>query len=156
MPKPVVYLETDPARRRALQEQLTALLPEWFGKASANVQYAALAELQDGYVAEIEGVPRGLLSLEWASPISAEIYWMGVDPAFHRAGLGRALVEAAAREAARRGVKYLFVATLHPDVAYEPYQRTRRFYEALGFSYVLEEQFPADPGNPLAYYLMPL
>ncbi len=72
------------------------------------------------------------------------------------AGVGAALVEAAAAEATRRGVKYLFVATLHPDDPYEPYQRTRRFYEALGFAYVLEEQFPADPENPLAYYLREL
>jgi hypothetical protein len=35
----------------------------------------------------------------------------------------------------------------------KPYERTRRFYEAMGFAYVLEEQFPADPASPLGYYL---
>ncbi len=156
MAKPVVRVETDPARKRRLQQHLTSLLPQWFGKPSANAAYAARAETQDGYVAEIAGAARGLLLLEWASPISAEIYWMGVDPDFHRAGVGRALVEAAAADAARRGVTHLFVSTLHPDVPYEPYQRTRRFYEALGFAYILAEQFPADPENPLAYYLRQL
>jgi hypothetical protein len=53
-------------------------------------------------------------------------------------------------------VKYFFVATLHPDDPYEPFQRTRRFYEAMGFYYVLKEQFPSDPSNPGAYYLKPL
>jgi hypothetical protein len=57
---------------------------------------------------------------------------------------------------ANRGVRYLFVATLHPNVPYEPYWRTRRFYEAMGFVYVLEEQFPANPENPIAYYLKQL
>ena len=148
--------EPDPVRKRKLQEHLTNVLPEWFGKESANVKYSEMAEVLDGYVAEVDGVPRGLLLLKWAAPTSAEIYWMGVEPAFHRRGVGYALVEMAAADAREQGRKYLLVATLHPDVPYEPYQRTRRFYEGIGFEFVLEEQFPADPGNPLAFYLREL
>ncbi|HKD62020.1 MAG TPA: hypothetical protein VKB47_16275, partial [Terracidiphilus sp.] len=55
-----------------------------------------------------------------------------------------------------QGVKYLFVATLNPAIPYEPYERTRRFYEAMGFEYVLEEQFPANLASPLGYYLKQL
>jgi hypothetical protein len=43
-------------------------------------------------------------------------------------------------------VKHLFVSTLHPDDPYEPYRRTRAFYERLGFEFVLSRE-------PLAYYL---
>jgi len=150
----IVRREPDPVHRRELLERLTGLLPAWFGKDSANVKYAEMAEALEGYVADVDGTPRGLLSLKWTSPTAAEIYWMGVEPAFHRHGVGRALVDAAAIAARERGRKHLLVATLHPDVPYEPYQRTRRFYEGIGFEYVLEEQFPADPGNPLAIYLM--
>ena len=50
---------------------------------------------------------------------------------------------------------FLFVQTLHPGAVYEPYARTRRFYEALGFRYVLEPQAP-DAANPLAIYMKPL
>jgi hypothetical protein len=46
----------------------------------------------------------------------------------------------------------MFVSTLHPRVSHEPYERTRLFYEAIGFRYVLEEQFP-DKANPLALYM---
>jgi ribosomal protein S18 acetylase RimI-like enzyme len=151
-----VRRESDPKRKRELQRHLTKLLPEWFGKGSANVHYADMAETLEGYVAEIDGTPRGLLSLKWTGPRSAEIYWMGVEPAFHRHGVGRGLVEMAAKVAREHGRRYLLVSTLHPDVPYEPYQRTRRFYEGLGFEFVLEEQFPADPGNPLAIYLKEL
>jgi GNAT superfamily N-acetyltransferase len=76
---------------------------------------------------------------------------MAVTPARHRQGVGRALVRAASEAARAGGTKYLFVATLHPDDPYEPYRRTREFYESMGFVYVLEEQFPADPNNPIAY-----
>lgn len=147
-----VSLETDPALKHALHQELTARLPEWFGRADANQAYAARAEVLPGYIARIDGEPRGLLLLKQHSPISAEIHWLGVDPAWHRRGIGRALV-AAARAAARAdGKKFLFLHTLHPTVAYAPYQRSRQFHESMGFQYVLEEQFP-DPRNPLALYL---
>jgi GNAT superfamily N-acetyltransferase len=151
-----VFIEPDASRKRILQERLTALLPEWFGKAESNAIYAQMAERLEGFVAEESGAERGLLLLERHSPLSAEIAWMGVEPSHHRSGVGRALCEAAQTAARNSGVKYFFVATLHPDDPYEPFQRTRRFYEAMGFYYVLKEQFPSDPSNPGAYYLKPL
>ena len=151
-----VRREPDPVCKRELQQRLTGLLPEWFGKDSANVHYAKMAETLEGYVAEVDGDPKGLLLLKSTAPASAEIYWMGVEPAFHRHGVGRALVEACAADARKRGRRFLMVSTLHPDVSYEPYQRTRQFYEGMGFELVLDEQFPADPQNPQAFYLKEL
>lgn len=150
-----VSLETDASRKREIQQRLTALLPEWFGLAESNLHYASQAEILAGYVARVAAEPKGLLLLKLHCCISAEIYWMGVDPTCHRCGIGRALVDAACEAARANGAKFLFVATLHPSKSYEPYQRTRRFYEAMRFHYVLEEQFPRD-GNPLAYYMRQL
>lgn len=151
-----VHRERDAERKRALLQHLTDMLPEWFGKQSANTTYLEMAGVLDGYIAEVDSTPRGLLLLKWTAPTSAEIYWMGVEPGFHRHGVGRALVETTAADVRAQGRRYLLVVTLHPRVPYEPYQRTRRFYEGLGFEYVLEEQFPADPENPLATYLKDL
>jgi N-acetylglutamate synthase-like GNAT family acetyltransferase len=151
-----VFLEPNPKAKRELQERITGQLPQWFGKAQANAKYAALAETLDGYIAEIGGIRCGLLMLKYHSQLSAEVYWMGVDPGCHRRGIGRALMEAAVEDARKQGVRYLFVATLHPDDPYEPYLRTRHFYAAMGFVYVHDEQFPADPENPMAHYLKQL
>jgi GNAT superfamily N-acetyltransferase len=154
--KPYVFLEIDPGRKRQLQMWLTAQLPEWFGQPASNAKYARQAEVLEGYVAAVSGEPCGLLLLKRTSPISAEIYWMAVTPARHRQGIGRALVRTAS-EAARAGeARYLFVATLHPDDPYEPYARTREFYRSMGFAYVLEEQFPANPDGRLGYYMKEL
>jgi GNAT superfamily N-acetyltransferase len=151
--KPRVLVETDPERKRQLQIRLTAQLPEWFGQPAFNAKFAKQAEVLEGYVAEVDRDPCGLLLLKRTSAISAEIYWMAVAPARHRQGLGRALVGAACEAAREGGAKYLFVGTLHPDDPYEPYRRTREFYQAIGFAYVLEEQFPANPNNRIAYYM---
>jgi GNAT superfamily N-acetyltransferase len=147
-----VSIENNALRKREIQQQLTARLPEWFGQAESNLHYARQAEVLAGYVARIDGEARGMLLLKVCSAISAEIYWMGVDPNCHRVGVGRALIEFACKTAHANGTKFLFVATLHPRELYEPYQRTRRFYEAMAFQYVLEEQFPR-AGIPLAYYM---
>jgi ribosomal protein S18 acetylase RimI-like enzyme len=74
------------------------------------------------------------------SSASAEIYVMGVLPAYHRRGVGRALLESAEAYLRARGTQFLQVKTLsdkHPD---EGYRKTRAFYAAMGF--VLLEEFP--------------
>src|SRR5207253_2739396 len=76
--------------KRRLQEHLSALLPEWFAQSDSNLKYAAQSEVLSGYVARLDGEPKGLLLLKKHSAISAEIYWLGVDPRCHRRGLGRA------------------------------------------------------------------
>lgn len=151
----VVSIESDPSRKRGILRNLTALLPEWFGQAESNLHYAKQAEVLTGYVARVDGEVRGMLLLKAHNRDSIEIYWLGVNPDCHRAGIGHALVETTCKAAQADGVKFVFVSTLHPSEAYEPYQRTRQFYAAMGFRYVLEEQIPRE-GNPLAYYMRQL
>ncbi|HYI03502.1 MAG TPA: GNAT family N-acetyltransferase [Reyranella sp.] len=145
--------EEGPAASRRLLEDLTARLPEWFSQPESNRHYAEQAEILDAWTARVDGSGRGLLLLKRHSVVSAEIYWLGVDPDHHRRGLGRALVGAIEGQLRQERLKYLFVMTLHPDDPYEPYRRTRAFYERLGFELALTRD---PPPNPLAYYLKSL
>jgi len=147
--------EEDPAASRRLLEDLTTRLPEWFGQPEANRHYAEQAETLDAWTARVDGSGRGLLLLKRHSAVSAEIHWLGVDPDHHRRGLGRALVSAIEGRLRQERLKYLFVMTLHPDDPYEPYRRTRAFYERLGFELVLSRD-PPGSSNPHAYYLKSL
>ena len=89
--------EKDPALRRRILETLTARLPEWFAQAESNRHYAEQAEILEAWVARIGGQPVGLLLLKRHSAVSAEIYWLGVDPDHHRQGIGKALIGAVER-----------------------------------------------------------
>lgn len=141
--------EEDPAASRRLLEALTARLPEWFAQPDSNRHYAEQAETLEAWVALLDGSARGLLLLKRHGAVSAEIYWLGIDPDHHRQGIGKALIGAIEGRLRQERLKYLFVTTLHPDDPYEPYRRTRAFYERLGFELVLSR-------DPLAYYLKPL
>jgi GNAT superfamily N-acetyltransferase len=151
----IVTQDKEAASNRRLLEALTQRLPQWFAQPEANRHYAEQAERLVGWVARIDESPASLLLLKRHSPVSAEIYWLGVDPARHRRGIGRALIEAVERRLKDEQARFLFVMTLHPDVNYEPYRLTRAFYERLGFSLALSTHHgPVGPSrDPLAWYL---
>jgi GNAT superfamily N-acetyltransferase len=91
--------------------------------------------------------PAGVLLASRHFPRAAEIYLMAVDPAVHRRGAGRALVAALEADLIVDGVEFLQVKTLGPTYPDAGYERTRRFYTALGFQ-PLEEIPDLWPGNP--------
>jgi N-acetylglutamate synthase-like GNAT family acetyltransferase len=145
--------EKDPKVRRRSVESLTARLPEWFAQVESNRHYAKQAELLEAWVARIGGQAIGLLLLKRHSAVSAEIHWLGVDPDHHRQGIGKTLIGAVERRLRQEKVKFVFVMTLHPQDPYEPYRRTRAFYEQLGFELALSTPHAGSSANPLAYYL---
>ncbi len=84
---------------------------------------------------------------------AAEILWLALERGRHRRGIGRRLVEAAAREAREAGARILYVKT-YGGWDYEPYVATRRFYEALGFTLLeVVDPYPGW-GDPAAIYAL--
>jgi ribosomal protein S18 acetylase RimI-like enzyme len=137
--------------------RLLRMLPEWFGIEASNAAYVESARELPTYLARHrpEQVPRGAAPAEPVGvllarrhfPSSAEIYLLAVDPAVHRHGVGRALVTALEADLAADGVEWLQVKTLGPSHPSAEYERTRRFYAALGFR-PLEEIHGLWPDNP--------
>lgn len=128
-------------------EAILRALPDWFGIESALVEYVQSTETFPTFVIEEEGQITAFLTVHLHNPRSAEIHVMGVRPDRHRAGLGRALVRHAEAWLRERRVEFLQVKTLGPSRACEPYDRTRRFYESVGFV-PLEENDLWGEANP--------
>lgn len=130
-------------------------LPDWFGIPEANDGYVAFVEAHATWSAvDDHGEIVGLLA-PLAHAQSAEIYLIAVRPAWHRRGVGRALVQAFEVEAAGSGVRLAQVKTLGPSHPDEGYALTRRFYESLGYLH-LEEMHDLWPGNPALVMVKPL
>lgn len=156
-------------------DRLLGLLPAWFGIPSANADYVAAAGLLPTYLAwpgqaggpgggalqagaapadalpvnvlPVDVLPVGVLLAERHFPETAEIHLMAVDPAVHRRGAGRALVEALERDLIAERVGLLEVKTLGPSHPDAGYAKTRLFYQSMGFAPV-EELLDLWPGNP--------
>ena len=76
---------------------------------------------------------------------------MGILKEYHRMGIGSELMERAEGYCQQKGLVYLTVKTLDGSVDFEPYERTRRFYEKMVF--IPLEVFPLllDEANPCLF-----
>ena len=133
---PVAVLQPMPVfdARGAICREVLESLPEWFG-VPASI---------DAYVSAADGLPMlacfepvgdvvGFESVKIHTLAAAEVYVMSVRRAWHRRGIGRALIEAAAQLARCRGARFLTVKTLSPSNPDPNYAAARLFYEAMGF-----------------------
>lgn len=68
--------------------------------------------------------------------------------------MGTALIHQACAVAKELGKPYLTVKTLGPSAGYEPYERTRAFYEAVGFRPLEEFTSIWGPENPCLMMIM--
>ena len=144
------------ARRPAGADCVSILaeLPEWFGIAESNAAYAEAAEREQAWVAEEAGEALGLLVLVDQGFAAIDVHLLAVRPGAHRQGVGRALIGRARAVAHELGKAYLTVKTRGPSRPYEPYERTRAFYQAVGFEPLEELTEIWGPENPCLIMLM--
>jgi ribosomal protein S18 acetylase RimI-like enzyme len=150
---PIIVLD----RRGAICREVIETLPEWFGIPASNEAFVAAAEeLPMLACFEPSGGAVGFVSLKTQTVVATEVYVLGVKPAWHRCGIGRALIEASAKLAASRGARFLTVKTLSASRQDANYAATRLFYEAMGFLPI--EEFPTlwNADNPCLLMLRPL
>jgi len=142
--------------KEALCREVLDDLPEWFGLAKAKANYIAASAELPMLAARVDGQAIGFVSLKLQTDFAVELYVLGVRRAFHRRGIGSALIESAARFASVRGRRFLTVKTLAASNPDPNYAATRHFYEALGFLPV--EVFPTlwDARNPCLLMVKPL
>lgn len=156
VPAGLPWLVTSGEHDPGTVDRLLRSLPDWFGIESSIVEYVEKARELPTYLAwpdggplirERERQPVGVLLVARHFPESAEIYLMAVEPALHRRGVGRSLVQALEADLIAGGVELLQVKTLGPSRPDASYDRTRQFYARMGFR-PLEEIHDLWPENP--------
>jgi GNAT superfamily N-acetyltransferase len=144
----ITTLQLEPAGSGAICRSILAELPEWFGLPESNAAYEQAAEAGPAWLVRQDSQAIGLMLLKPHFADALEIELLIVRPGRHRAGAGRALIDQAETTARTEGRRFLTVKTRGPSLPYEPYERTRAFYLAVGF--VALEEFdqiwgPEDP-----------
>jgi GNAT superfamily N-acetyltransferase len=113
-------------------------LPSWFGIPESNASYIESLHHLPAWVAVDDGNIVGFVAVVLHTPRSAEISVMAVDPDRHRRGFGSALVAAVESWCLDHDVTWLHVKTRGPSTYDDDYERTRRFYAAIGFDVLYE------------------
>jgi ribosomal protein S18 acetylase RimI-like enzyme len=108
-------------------------LPDWFGIEESNRAYIAAAETLDNTAAMLDGEIAGICLVRDHTATASEIELLAVRSDLHRRGVGRVLVAHVERDLRTRGITLLQVKTRGPSLPSPAYERTRAFYQALGF-----------------------
>lgn len=140
-------------KRDSICREVLESLPEWFGIPSAVDNYVASADELPMFAYFNDACePIGFASVKIQTAFAAEVHVIGVKRAWHRRGIGRALVEAVVGFAISQSLRFLTVKTLSPSHSDANYARTRLFYEAVGF--VPVEELPTLWGLEIPCLLM--
>lgn len=142
----------DPQEKSRIAERILTGLSEWFGMPESTANYIKQSRELPFWAAIEEDIPVGFIALNPTSEASAEVYVMGVLPEYHRRGLGRKLYESLEQYAQGTGYRFVQVKTVKMG-CYPSYDKTNRFYQAMGFSEL--ECFPQlwDEWNPCQIYV---
>jgi ribosomal protein S18 acetylase RimI-like enzyme len=142
----VIIRELEPGDVAACERILRAL-PEWFGIEESLLQYVRNLSHLEAFVAEASEGVVGFVSLRTHNRFSVEIDAIAVRPDDHGRGVGRAMIKHVEGTLRSRAVEFLQAKTLGPSRPNEHYERTRGFYEHLGFR-ALEENHLWGAVNP--------
>ena len=143
----------DDEQKKKISRAILESLKEWFEVDSSREAY-----IKDSpgklFFASFDGEkPTGFLYLKETGSSTVELAVMGVLKEFHRKGIGQELFEAAKESAKKLGYEFMQVKTVKMGV-YPDYDRTNKFYLALGFKEF--EVIPTywDQANPCQIYVM--
>jgi ribosomal protein S18 acetylase RimI-like enzyme len=125
-------------------EKILRALPNWFGIEESIVEYAQDIKQIETWVAYDGKVITGFLTLNQHNDFTAEIHVIGVRPEFHGKGIGRALVEYSESLLRQRAIQFFEVKTLGPSRPDAHYDKTRKFYTAMGFCPLEENKLWGD------------
>lgn len=137
-------------------EKILRSLPQWFGIESAILDYIKDVQTMPMLVAKDDIEVIGFISLNEHNSKTAEIHVMGILEKYHRQKVGKTLVEKAESYLTSKKFEYFTVKTLSESRANEEYERTRRFYLAMGFAPLEEFKTLWGEHNPCLFLVKTL
>ena len=137
-------------------DRILRALPDWFGIEQAIQEYVHNTVAMPMFAVSDGTEIVGFASLKLHNKWTAEIYVMGVLAEHHRHGLGRKLVDHCEAYLTAKGYRFLTVKTLGPSRECAEYERTRKFYESIGFLPIEEFTTLWGEGNPCLFMVKPL
>lgn len=149
--------ESEESTKSEICETVLRSLPGYFGIEEAVEDY--IEGVRDKYFLSVDvgDIPVGFVSLKDHNEFTSELYVMGLVEELHGRGIGKRLIENVEGYLSEQGREYLTVKTLGPSREDDkPYDRTRCFYRAVGFTPLEEFKELWDEGNPCLFMVKSL
>jgi len=129
-------------------------LPQYFTEEGINTMSKDLLTHQLYIAIDSEEVV-AYVAVEQRRHKVSEISWMAVKPGCQRQGIGSALINHIIADLLSQGVRLLEAKTLSAGIEYSPYEKTRLFYEKMGFIHLETiDPYPGwEAGSPCAIYI---
>lgn len=138
----------DSSLKSEICEKILRQLPEWFGIEASTLEYINNVLDKEMVIIKSDEEIIGFLSLDTLEKSTSEIYVMGINPNYHRLGLGRKLINYAIKSCRLSDKKLLLVKTLSDSVDNKEYFISRSFYSSCGFVKVHEDLNIWGESNP--------
>ena len=130
-------------------EDIIRSLPEWFGLEKSIQEYVKNVSNMPMFVAKLrDDAVIGFIAIKFHNKYSAEIYVIGVKKEYHRRGIGKLLIAYVENYLRSLGYDFFTVKTLSDSVEYFEYEKTRKFYQNVGFKPLEELPNFWDEENP--------
>ena len=141
----------EPNEKSKICNTILRALPDWFGVEASIVDYAEQVKKMPFYAAVNDNKAVGFVAVKVHNEYSAEICVMGVLKEYHKQGIGKKLVEYCEKYCTDNKIEFLTVKTLDESAESEDYDKTRMFYQFMGFKPL--EVFPLlwDEDNPCLF-----
>jgi len=126
-------------------------LPNWFGVEASIVDYVEQVKVMPFYAVFDNENAIGFVAIKIHNPYTAEVCVMGVLKEYHRQGAGKQLIKACEKYCFDNKIEFLTVKTLDASRESKSYNKTRLFYQNMGFKPL--EVFPLlwDENNPCLF-----
>lgn len=135
-----------PADHDGVMRVAKTLNPGWFDNYAISHEIPLDLKLHRGLVAENEGKIVGFITFS-SEDGDIKITWLGVDLNSHRKGTGSKLLAQLEKMAKELGVEKITVETLSEKEDWEPYIRTRAFYQKNGFKFLNDRKITNKSGE---------
>jgi ribosomal protein S18 acetylase RimI-like enzyme len=123
-------------------------LPEWFGNEKGLLEYVNTVKNYPFWAALDKNNCIGFFSGKIHYGRTGDIYVCGIDPDYHRKGIGTALYKEMEKYFIKNSCEFVIVKTLSEIAEYEYYLRTKEFYKKNGFKELVTLTEMWDDENP--------
>ena len=140
-----------PNKKADICNLILRALPNWFGVEASILEYVESVKTMPFWASLDADKTIGFVALKEHNTYASELCVMGVLPEYHRAGIGKRLIECCEEHCLNNDTEYLTVKTLDASALSKSYAKTREFYLAMGFRPL--EVFPLhwDEKNPCLF-----